>query len=151
GSQLGLQKPTDPDSTNHFLNVKNERLLELVKKAIDNHQAVWFGADVNQLVIPMNLENPKTAGIMHPEIFKTDDIYSVPDKTAFPNLTDSKAQRIAGTTVMDHAMVFSGYDWDEINKKIVKLRVPNSWGKKAGTHGYFHMYREWFENYVTQI
>jgi bleomycin hydrolase len=150
GSLLNLEMPKEPDSTNHFINVKNERLLELVKEAIDQDYAVWFGADANQSMIVWSKTNPKAAGIMHPDIYKTDQIYGLKDNDAFPNLDDSKKERVAGTTQMDHAMVFVGYDLNEIGK-IVKLKVANSWGKKAGDHGYFHMYREWFEKYVSQI
>lgn len=150
GSQLSVQKPSEPSSANHFLNVKNDRLLELVKEAIDQGHAVWFGADANQSMVAISKSNGKAAGIMHPQIYKTDQIYGYKDKDAFPNLNDEKAELVAGTTAMDHAMVIVGYDLDE-NGKIVKLKVANSWGKKVGTHGYFHMYREWFEKYVSQI
>jgi len=150
GSQLGVERAKDPESADHFLNVKNDRLLALVKKAIDAGQAVWFGADASQAMIPLDHVNPKAAGIMHPDILNGDKIYGFVPPETFPKVTDPKAQRMLGTSAMDHAMVIVGYELDA-SGNVVKLKVANSWGKKAGTHGYFHMYREWFEQFVTQI
>jgi bleomycin hydrolase len=149
-SQIGIQRPKDPDSGDQFLNVKGERFLELVKESIDRGHPVWFGADANQSMIPISHSDPRAAGIMHPNIFKADDIYRAPSAEQFPNITDPKEERLFGLTEMDHAMVIVGYDLDE-SGKIIKLKVANSWGKKVGTKGYFHMYREWFEKYVTEI
>lgn len=150
GSLLNLATPKEPDSTNHFINVKSERLLELVKGSIDQGYAVWFGADANQSMVVFSKTNPKAAGIMHPKIYNPEIFDGLWEINPFPILDDAKAERIAGTTQMDHAMVFVGYDLDE-NGKIIKLKVANSWSKKAGDKGYFHMYREWFEKYVSQI
>ncbi|MFL5815090.1 MAG: C1 family peptidase [Bdellovibrionia bacterium] len=149
GSEMGIERPKDPDSGDQFLNVQRDRLLELVKKSIDHGHAVWFGADANQSMIPISHSDPRAAGIMHPRIFKTDDIYRAPNGERFSNITDPKEERLFGLTEMDHAMAIVGYDLDE-NGNIIKLKVANSWGKKAGTKGYFHMYKEWFDKYVTE-
>jgi bleomycin hydrolase len=150
GSRMAVQRPTDPDTAEQFLNVKNERLLELVKESIDKGHVVWFGADADQSMMVMSRKDPRFAGIMHPDLFKTDDIYNMPDPAQFPKITNPKLLRLLGLSQEDHAMVIVGYDMDE-NGKIIKLKVANSWGKEVGTLGYFHMYPEWFQKFVTEI
>ena len=48
-------------------------------------------------------------------------------------------------------MVFSGFDRPDKAAPVVKYKVENSWGTKAGDKGVFHMYRAWFRQYVTYV
>ena len=43
-----------------------------------------------------------------------------------------------------HAVVIVGYDLEPGTNIVRKWKIKNSWGKKAGDHGYMHMYRDFF-------
>ena len=63
----------------------------------------------------------------------------------------TKAQRLDyGESLMTHAMVLTGVDFDE-NGQPTKWKVENSWGEKAGKKGYFTMSDEWMSEYAYQV
>lgn len=49
-----------------------------------------------------------------------------------------------------HAVDVVGADLDE-QGRIIKLKIKNSWGEDSGDGGYYHMYRDYFEHFVTSI
>lgn len=49
-----------------------------------------------------------------------------------------------------HAVDVVGADVDE-QGKIIKLKIKNSWGEDSGDGGYYHMYRDYFESFLTSI
>lgn len=49
-----------------------------------------------------------------------------------------------------HAVDIVGADLDS-NGRIIKLKIKNSWGTESGDGGFYHMYRDYFENFVTSI
>lgn len=61
-----------------------------------------------------------------------------------------KASRLrTGESAMTHAMVLTGVH--VVEGKSVRWRVQNSWGKEAGTEGWFVMSEGWFDEWVYQV
>lgn len=50
-----------------------------------------------------------------------------------------------------HAVVIVGYDLDPATQKVVKWKIKNSGGKRAGDRGYNHMYDNYFRTFVKSI
>ncbi len=50
-----------------------------------------------------------------------------------------------------HAVILTGYEIDPATDKVIKWKIQNSWGEKAGDDGDFHMYDDYFRTYVTGI
>lgn len=137
-SNLEVPEPGRSPENMTMLNATNARLLELTIASLKAGVPVWFGADVRQAV---NYKN----GVMHPDVFASDDVYGwVPESGAL-NLKD---RILFGTTAEVHAMLITGYDQPGGDSgEIIKLRVENSWGK----YHVFHMYKAWFQNYVFSV
>merc|ERR1712238_190567 len=132
-----------------YLNLSMEDVVQYAKKTIDNNQPVWFGCDVGAE------SNVKGQGLMSTELW---DYISVFGTT--PHL--SKADRLRyGQSLMTHAMVVTGYDFDDSseneNKDKDKVdepsqwRVENSWGDDHGDKGYSLLKKKWFREYVYEI
>ena len=125
-----------------YLNVDIDQLEGLAVKAIQAGQPVYFRAPVGHDV------DAKT-GIMHPQIYDRSSVY---DFGADAQLRLSRAKEFALNLERGgHLMVFTGFDRPDPDKPVIKFKVENSWGKTVGTKGVFHMYREWFRQYVTYI
>jgi len=132
----------DKDSYNwRYLNVDVDRLEELVVKSIQSGKPVYFRAPVGRDI------DPKT-GIMHPAVYDRAALYGEPD--ASERLSRAKESDL-GLERGGHLMVFTGFDRPDAAGPVVKYKVENSWGPKIGDKGVFHMYREWFRQYVTYI
>ena len=54
-----------------------------------------------------------------------------------------------GSSIANNDMIVTGYD--ELNGKIKKWCVKNSWGKTPGDSGYFTMYDNWVDDNVYQF
>jgi bleomycin hydrolase len=50
-----------------------------------------------------------------------------------------------------HAVQIVGYDLDRRTGKIVKFKIKNSWGDKAGSGGYYHMYLDYFRAFAFSL
>ena len=50
-----------------------------------------------------------------------------------------------------HAVQIVGYDLDPKTGKVIKWKIKNSWGRKAGEEGYFHMYNDYFFQFAQGI
>ena len=55
--------------------------------------------------------------------------------------------KLSGT---DHLMVIVGVDLDE-SGKVIKYKVRNSHGEEQGDHGYYHLYPDYFREYLNSI
>jgi|GEM_PF-6139232 len=53
----------------------------------------------------------------------------------------------AGTSGGSHAVEVVGVDLGS-DGRVIKYLIKNSWGRDAGEEGYYHMYADYFENYV---
>jgi bleomycin hydrolase len=141
GSGLGAAAIKKDAYNWRYLNVDVDRLEELVVKSIQKGKPVYFRAPVGRDI------DPRT-GIMHPQVYDREALYGIAD--ASQRLSRAKEADL-GLERGGHLMVFTGFDRPDAAKPVVKYKVENSWGPKAGDNGVFHMYREWFRQYVTYI
>ena len=112
-----------------YLNLPMEELIDLCKKQIKDGSLVWFGSDCSKL-------GDRVKGIWDDAQYD----YSFFDI----DLQMDKASMLDfGQSVMNHAMVISGYSRD-------KWKIENSWGATRGDKGYFIMSDTWFNKYVYQ-
>ncbi|MEW6057308.1 MAG: C1 family peptidase [Bdellovibrionota bacterium] len=126
-----------------FLNVDISRLEHLAVNAIEGGQAVWFAADIGIDVF-------NTAGIMHPKLFERDSIYNLSETERMASLP-RPLRTYFGLASPNHAMLLTGLDRPDPKGPVVKFKNENSWGKQVGSQGIYHLYREWFQEYVFQI
>ncbi|MGO3499591.1 C1 family peptidase [Leuconostoc falkenbergense] len=119
------------------LNVTIDKMKSLAIAQLKAGQSVWFGVDMGPQVDRDN-------GLMADGVFATDSLFDI-------DSTMTKAQRLDyGESLMTHAMVLTGVDFDE-NGQPTKWKVENSWGEKAGKKGYFTMSDEWMSEYAYQV
>ena len=62
---------------------------------------------------------------------------------------DKAARLRTGESAMTHAMVLTAVH--VVDGKSVRWRVQNSWGKEAGTDGWFVMSDAWMDDWVYQV
>jgi bleomycin hydrolase len=55
-----------------------------------------------------------------------------------------------GTGGGGHQVEIVGVDLDQ-NGRVLKYKLKNSWGEKSGDAGYYHMYPDYFENYLMSV
>lgn len=117
------------------LNLKMERMKELIIKQLSEGRIVWFGSDVG---------------------FYSDRVNGAWDDTKYDYLSsckldykmdkgeslDYKASR------MNHAMCITGVNL--VEGKPTKWKIENSWGDDIAKKGYFIMSDSWFDQFVYQ-
>jgi bleomycin hydrolase len=120
-----------------YMNLEMERIMELVKKSIDNNEPVWFGSDVGQFL-------HSKSNIMDKKVFNMQEYLGI-------NLGLNKRERIEyGESLMTHAMLITGYNQDRYGN-IDRWEIENSWGNKGPNSGYYTMSSEWMREFVYQI
>lgn len=120
-----------------YLNLEADELKKAAVKQLSDGEPVWFGCDVGQSYL-------RDGGIMDLDAIKAEELFG----TTFGM---TKAERLDyGESLMTHAMVFQGVNLDE-NGNPTRWRVENSWGKDAGSEGYFVMSDDWFTEYNYQV
>jgi len=141
-TNIGTPQAGEPFGDVDFLNTTNDRMAELVTNSVLINYAPWIAIDV--------LEDVDVAsGIMHPDIFDRADAYGLPLSEEFH--IDPTARMKLGILQADHAVVVVGVDQPTPASPSLKFKIENSWGTSAGTKGFFHMYREWFQQYVFDV
>lgn len=121
-----------------YVNVPVDIMKKAIVKQLKDDEPVWFGCDVGQFFYR------KEAYLD----FSTVNIFDMFDV----DYKFSKAERLDyGESLMTHAMVFMGCDYDEKNEKINRYKVENSWGKDSGYEGFLTMSDEWFDEYMYQV
>ena len=130
-------------------NVPLGDLQKAVKRTIRQGEAVYFAGNASA-------NNPHRVGTSKAEPKSAHGILSLKAfdyKSFVPYKPVSKRQRLkAGITPTNHAMAFTGYDPAPGGKgKVAKWKVDNSWGEKSGDKGHFHMYDDYFRQYVTRV
>jgi bleomycin hydrolase len=69
-----------------------------------------------------------------------------------PQRTLTKRDRLnADVSPTNHAMAITGFDPGKGGKGVRKWLVENSWGPTAGDAGHWHMYDDFFRQYVTEV
>jgi len=144
----------------------NNQPVEVLKKlaaaSLKDNEAVWFGCDVGQ-----HFERKR--GALHLDIHNYELVFGV------SMLTLDKAQRLLyGDSLMTHAMVLTGFSWEEdttsgetigdtetpkpaagdaIQPEVqtTKWRVENSWGEEKDKPGYLMMTDSWFTEFVYEV
>jgi bleomycin hydrolase len=123
-----------------YVNVSMPTLKAAAIKMLKAGLPVFFGCDVGKY------SNSKT-GIMDDKMFNYGLAFDI-------SLNMDKKQRIiTGASAVTHAMVLTGVQIEEQDgeKKTVRWRVQNSWGKDAGTDGFWVMSDGWMDEYLYQI
>lgn len=117
------------------LNLPMGELRNAVLKQLKDKETVWFGSDVS-------FDGTRTEGIW-------DDSQYDFEHTLGLNLELSKAQKLDYRVAqMNHAMTLTGFN--EIQGKVNKWKIQNSWGDKQGDKGYYIASDSWFDKYVFQ-
>lgn len=131
-----LQNVTEGDIV-RYVNVKIEDMKKAILKQLKDNEPVWFGCDVGQ---NYNREGSK----LDLTSLRVDELFNI-------NYEFNKEDRLDyKESLMTHAMVFVGCDYDEKNDKINRYKVENSWGKDSGDRGYLIMSDDWFNEYMYQ-
>lgn len=120
-----------------YVNVPVEVMKDGILKQLKDGEPVWFGCDVAQFFY-------RKGANLDLSTLKIFDLLDVEYDLSKEERLDYKE------SLMTHAMVFVGCDYDEENKKINRYKVENSWGKDAGDRGYLVMSDEWFDEYMYQ-
>ena len=120
-----------------YVNVPVEVMKDGILKQLKDGEPVWFGCDVAQFFY-------RKGANLDLSTLKIFDLLNVEYNLSKEERLDYKE------SLMTHAMVFVGCDYDEENKKINRYKVENSWGKDAGDRGYLVMSDEWFDEYMYQ-
>lgn len=120
-----------------YVNVPVEVMKDGTLKQLKDGEPVWFGCDVAQFFY-------RKGANLDLSTLKIFDLLNVEYDLSKEERLDYKE------SLMTHAMVFVGCDYDEENKKINRYKVENSWGKDAGDRGYLVMSDEWFDEYMYQ-
>ncbi|MFR6454125.1 C1 family peptidase [Peptoniphilus lacrimalis] len=121
-----------------YINLPIEELKKAVLNQLKDNEPVWFGCDVTQFLDRDN-------GRMDLTSVRVDDLFGIDFKM-------DKATRLdAHESLMTHAMVFMGLNYDEKENKIDRYKVENSWGEDAGCKGFYVMSDEWFDEYLYQV
>lgn len=122
----------------NYINVPIEVMKEATVKQLKDNEPVWFGCDVGQFFYRKGSRLDLTT-------VKVDDLWNV--KYDF-----NKEERLDfGESLMTHAMVFMGCEYDEESKLTKRFRVENSWGKDVGHNGFWVMSNAWYDEYMYQV
>lgn len=122
-----------------YVNLPAESLKRAAIAQLKDGLPVWFGCDVDQNY----LQDDAMMGI------DTLDVDGLLGVNVMGSL-DKAARLDYGESLMTHAMVFQGVNFDAAGEPSL-WRVENSWGKKHGHDGYDLMTDDWFSEYVYQV
>lgn len=118
-----------------YVNVPIEDMKNAVRDQLKDNEPVWFGCDVGQFF------NRKSG---HLDLTTLNIFDAINVKYNF-----SKEDRLDyKESLMTHAMVFMGLN--EVEGKVNRYKVENTWGTDAGINGYLVMSEEWFDEYMYQ-
>ncbi|WP_101772908.1 C1 family peptidase [Peptostreptococcus faecalis] len=120
-----------------YVNVPIGDMKKSILRQLQDDEPVWFGCDVGQFF-------NKKGSRLDLETVRVDDLLGVEFDFNKEDRLDYKE------SLMTHAMVFMGCNYDEENDKIDRYRVENSWGKESGYNGFLVMSDEWFDEYMYQ-
>lgn len=123
----------------HYVNLPVESLKRAAIAQLKDGLPVWFGCDVDQNYL-------QDDGMMGISTMDADGLFGVPVMAGL----DKAARLDYGESLMTHAMVFQGVNFDGEGKPTL-WRVENSWGKDHGHDGYDLMTDDWFSEYVYQV
>ncbi len=122
-----------------YLNLPIESIKRAAVEQMKDGFPVWFGCDVAQSYIGKE-------GIMDTDSLAVDELFGFAVEGSM-----NRAQRLDwGESVMTHAMVFEGVNFDKDGNTTL-WKVENSWGKDRGKNGFDSITDKWFDEYVYQV
>ncbi|MCR5120564.1 MAG: C1 family peptidase [Lachnospiraceae bacterium] len=120
-----------------YLNLEMDKIKKAVIKQLKDGHPVWFGSDCTKYGL-------RKEGIFDKDSAAVEKLFGV-------SFGFSKAQSLDyGDSAMNHAMVILGVNLDEKGNPN-RWRIENSWGKDAGSDGYYVASDEWFDDFVYQV
>lgn len=120
--------------------VSFERINQIIIHHLKEGQMIPFSIEIDDNFIDKNRGIMSISGFYSPENFK-----HIPK--AYRRAFDPNGKFLG---VRFHAMDIVGIDLDKTGK-INKYKVRNSHGAEQGDRGYFHMYPDYFEEYLVSI
>ena len=119
-----------------YLNLPIDTFKEAVIAQLKDGHPVWFGSDCMKFSL-------REEGIFDRKACGVEQFFNV--KYNF-----TKADRLTyGDSAMNHAMVILGVNIGSDGKPN-RWRIENSWGKDAGSKGYYVCSDSWFDEFVYQ-
>jgi len=116
----------------NYINVPIEIMNNVIKKSIDNNEAVWLGCDVDKY-------SSNSFGILDQKAFNYNDIFG------FNNDMNKCEELIYRESKPTHALIIKGYNFKGNTNGYL---IENSWGKDVGFNGNYYMSLEWFNQYA---
>ena len=117
------------------LNVKMDRMIELIISQLKDGEIVWFGSDVS-------FYNDRERGAWDDKGFD----YQTPFELDYE--ADKAEALDYGISTMNHAMCIVGVNLDK--EVPTKWKIENSWGTESGKKGFYIMSDTWFKKYTYQ-
>jgi len=134
--QIDLDQAVYERPSMRFVNLAIGELKKMARASVLADQPVWFGCDVGE-------DSFKDRGVMVPDLYNYAAVYDL-------DLSMTRKESFqARTNNPTHAMVFTGIDIQD--DRVRKWLVENSWGKKFGNEGYYHMADGWFDRFVQVV
>jgi len=122
-----------------YLNLPPSDLKTAAIAQLKDGCAVWFGCDVDQAFV-------RSDGMMDLNALDIDGLFGVDVMAGF----DKAAQLDYGESLMTHAMVLEGVNFDADGNSTL-WKVENSWGKDRAKDGFDSLTDAWFDEYVYQV
>ncbi len=122
-----------------YVNLPVESLKRAAAAQLKDGLPVWFGCDVDQYFLHDD-------GVLDQAACDVDGLFGLP----LAHGMDKAARLDFGESLMTHAMVFQGVNFDG-KGRTTRWRVENSWGDDRGKKGYDIMSDAWFSDYVYQV
>lgn len=119
-----------------FLNFPIDTIRNMVKKSIDDDEAVWCGVDIRKFI-------STEKGFLDIKGFNYNDVFG------FDNLMPKCSALNYKQSSARHAVIIKGYNYGK--GKTHGFLVENSWGEKDGFKGNYYMADNWFENFVYRV
>lgn len=119
-----------------YLNVDMHTLKQLAIAQIRDHEAVWFGSDVDRYADRKN-------GILDSNLYDYETAFNTHFSLSKAGRLDYKESNLT------HAMILTGVNL--VDGEPNRWKVENSWGESFGYKGYFIMSDQWMDEYTYQI
>ncbi|MBC7692694.1 MAG: hypothetical protein H7222_13110 [Methylotenera sp.] len=132
-------KPLSPARKAAYQDVLDSRIV----KSLRDIEDFIVGQLKKGHVVPIGVEIADAfidnrSGIMSIGAFHTPEGFKIPPREYRDNF---------GLAGGGHMILIVGADVDAAGK-VIKFKIKNSWGKGAGDEGYYHMYADYFEQFL---